>query len=266
LASSSKLGPWAAFGVLLGFSALTNPVLVATVPFLGGWLWVQRPGTRRRALLTLTVGLVAMAVTIVPWLVRNELVLHRPIVFKDGFWMEVCVGNVNGGLHWWDGNEQPSGCASDNAVFEQLGESNYMALKRRRALAFIENHPAQYAWRSLRRIIFMWTGFWSLNRDYLHEEPFDPENILLLSSLSVLSLAGLHNLRRAGRGATAILYLLVLFSFPIPYYLSHLDPGFRHPVDPLLVILSCSTVTRWLAQVRTLDTKAEHQGDLVLSR
>jgi hypothetical protein len=207
-----------------------------------------------------------MVVIIVPWLVRNELVLHRPIVFKDGFWMEVCVGNVNGNLHWWDGSEQPSGSASDNAVFEHLGESNYMALKRRRALAFIKNHPAEYVQRCIRRVLFMWTGFWSLKRGYLREEPFDPENICLLSSLTILSLAGIRSLVRTGRGATAKLYLLVLLSFPIPYYLSHLDPGFRHPVDPLLVILACSTVTRWLARVRKPATKVEQQDELLSFR
>jgi 4-amino-4-deoxy-L-arabinose transferase-like glycosyltransferase len=266
LVSSANLASWAVFGVLLGFSALTNPVLVATVPFLAGWLWVQRPGTRRRALLTLTAGLVAMTVTIVPWLMRNEQVLHHPIAFKDGFWMEVCVGNVNGSLHWWDGKEQPSGSASDNAAFEHLGESNYMAWKRSRALVFIENRPAEYVRRCIRRVIFMWTGFWSLNRGYLRQEPFDPENIFFLSSLSLLSLAGLHNLVRANRGATATLYLLIFFSFPIPYYLSHLDPGFRHPVDPLLVILACSTVARWWTRARKTAANVRNNAELVLSR
>jgi Dolichyl-phosphate-mannose-protein mannosyltransferase len=265
LVSPHTLAAWAAFGVLLGFGALTNPVLVATVPFLGGWLWAQRLGTRRRVLLALTISFVTMTVTIAPWLLRNELVLNRPIVFKDGFWMEVCVGNVNRSLHWWDEMEHPSGSASDNALYERLGESHYMALKRGKAVAFIENHPAEYALRSIRRVIFMWTGIWSLNRKYLHQEPFDPANIFLLSSLSVLSFAGIHYLVRAGQGRTAMLYLLVLFSFPIPYYLSHLDPGFRHPVDPLLVILACSTVTRLLPRARTPVAKAEHHEELLLS-
>jgi len=66
----------------------------------------------------------------------------------------------------------------------------------------------------------------------------------------LLSIAGLYYMFREGRGNTARLYFLVLLSFPVPYYLSHLDPGFRHPVDPLLVILACFAVTQLRAHIR----------------
>ena len=184
-----------------------------------------------------------MLVTILPWLIRNERVLHQPVVFKDGFWLEVCVGNVNNTLHWWDGGEHPSGSARENAQYERLGESNYMAAKHDRAIAYIATHPGAYVLRSLRHAVFMWTGFWSFDPGYLQQEPFDPENICFLSLLSLLSIAGLYCMFREGRGTTARLYFLVLLAFPVPYYLSHLDPGFRHPVDPLLVILACFAVT-----------------------
>ena len=281
MVASTRPTQWAGFGALLGFAALTNPVIAGTVPFLGGWLWLQRSRSGRRALPVLGVAFAAMAVTIVPWLVRNELVLHQPILFKDGFWMEVCVGNVNGSLHWWDGSEHPSGSAVDNALYEHLGESRYMARKRQRAIAYIEAHPAEYILRSMRRVVFMWTGVWSLNRKYLGQEPFDPENIFFLTSLSVLSVAGLFHLVRTGLRTTAMLYLLVLFSYPIPYYLSHLDPGFRHPVDPLLVILACSTVARFfpwtrmratrmrvtrMRVTRMRVTRTKHEGELVFAR
>ena len=62
----------------------------------------------------------------------------------------------------------------------------------------------------------------------------------------------------------AMLYLLVLLVFPIPYYLSHLDPGFRHPVDPLLVILACSTFARRIPRRRTAVPVREEIGELVL--
>ena len=93
------------FRGFLGFAALTNPVMVGITPFLGGWLWVQLKRRRRmRAWTAVSIGLIAMVVTILPWLIRNERVLHQPVVFKDGFWLEVCVGNVNNTLHWWDGD------------------------------------------------------------------------------------------------------------------------------------------------------------------
>ena len=264
LAFSDRLTAWAGFGVLLGFAALTNPVMVGITPFLLGWLWVRLARKRKRALAATSAGLIAMVVTILPWPVRNELVLQAPVVFKDGFWLEVCVGNVNNSLHWWDADQHPSGSALEMAQYERLGELRYMAEKHRQALDYIERHPAAYALRTLRHVVFMWTGFWSFNRDYLRQEPFDPENICLLGLLSLLSIAGLYCMFSEGRGTTAMLYCLVLLSFPVPYYLSHLDPGFRHPVDPLLVILACSAVTRFRVQIRVLRHTTEEIAELAL--
>jgi Dolichyl-phosphate-mannose-protein mannosyltransferase len=250
LASSDRLTAWAGFGALFGFAALTNPVVVGICPFIGAWLWGELQLKRKRAWKATSVGLLAMIVTIMPWPIRNELILHQPVLFKDGFWLEVCVGNVNNSLHWWDGTEHPSGSVRENVLYEKLGELSYMDTKRRQAIDYVASHPGGYAFRSLRHAIFMWTGFWSFNRDYLQQEPFDPENICFLSLLSLLSMAGLYYMFRDGRGAAARLYFLVLLSFPAPYYLSHLDPGFRHPVDPLLVILACFAITRIQAQIR----------------
>ncbi len=265
LRSSDRLTAWAGFGLLLGLAALTNPVMIGISPFIGGWLWVQLNRRRKRAWTAVGVGFMATVVTILPWLVRNERVLHHPVVFKDGFWLEVCVGNVNNTLHWWDGDEHPSGSARENELYERLGESNYMAAKHRRAITYIATHPGAYALRSLRHAVFMWTGFWSLDRNYLRQEPLDPENIGFLSLLSLLSIAGLYCMFREGRGTTAILYCLVLLSFPVPYYLSHLDPGFRHPVDPLLVILACYAATRFRVQIRVRPYRKEPIAELALS-
>jgi 4-amino-4-deoxy-L-arabinose transferase-like glycosyltransferase len=265
VASSDRVSAWAGFGVLLGFAALTNPVVVGIVPFVSAWLWVQLNRKRKSAWTATFVCLVVMIVTITPWFMRNERALHQLVVFKDGYWLEVCVGNVNNSLHWWDGSEHPSGSEQENAQYERLGELNYMATKRTRAIAYIASHPGAYALRSLRHAIFMWTGFWSFNRDYLRQEPFDPGNIFFLTLLSLLSIRGLYCMFREGRGTAARLYFLVLLSFPVPYYLSHLDPGFRHPVDPLLVILACFALTQLWVQIRVPAHTREEIAKLALS-
>jgi hypothetical protein len=244
---------------------LTNPVMAGIFPVLLGWLWVRLRRHRKRAWATVSIGTVAMVVTVLPWVVRNKLVLGHPIPFKDGFWLEVCVGNVNNSRHWWDGQEHPSGSPQESAQFEQLGELRYMAAKHQEAMTYIQRHPGKYALRTLRHVVFMWTGFWSFNREYLREEPFDPENICLLSFLSLLALAGLYRMFRQGSSTIAMLYLMVLLVFPAPYYLSHLDPGFRHPVDPLLVILACSTFAQRLPRSRMTVPVREEIGELALS-
>jgi len=264
LRSSDRLTAWGGLGLLLGFASLTNPVMAGITPFLGGWLCLQLRRQHKRAFAAASVGVMAMVMTVLPWVVRNRLVLHQPVIFKDGFWLEVCVGNVNNSLHWWDGTEHPSGSALESAQYQRLGELGYMGTKRRLAILYIKTHPGQYALRSLRHVGLMWTGFWSFDPDYLRQEPFDPENILLLSTLSMLSLSGLHHLMCRGQRATAVLYLLVLLSFPIPYYLSHLDPGFRHPVDPLLVILASFAARQFMLKNRASAAAREEVAELAL--
>jgi 4-amino-4-deoxy-L-arabinose transferase-like glycosyltransferase len=266
LASSNRLSAWAGFGGLFGFAALTNPVILGVAPFLGGWLWMRLVGQQKRVVAASSVGLLAMAVTILPWAVRNDLALHRPVLFKDGFWMEVCVGNLDNSLHWWDAEEHPSGSEVEREQYSRIGEISYMAEKRRLAMAYIEHHPGRYAIRSVRRVVLMWTGFWSFNRSYLQQEPYDPENIFFLSSVSILALAGLYRgLREAGTRSTTMAYLVVVLSFPIPYYLSHLDPGFRHPVDPLLTILACSAIVRWFYHPRVVVAVKEEEEEFAVS-
>jgi hypothetical protein len=249
LESSDRIGAWAGFGVLLGFSALTNPVILGSAAFLGAWICHRLARQSKHWGRAATAGALALIATVAPWLIRNQRTFHAPVFFKDGFWLEVCVGNLGDGLHWWNGGVHPAGGATEMESFRRLGELGYMEEKRKLALAFIEAHPGTYIVRSIRRAVFMWTGFWSLNREYLREEPLDPENIVFLSSFTFLALAGLYKAFRRAPGI-AMPYFLFLLSFPCVYYLTHPDPGYRHPMDPLLIILACSALISWLPSSR----------------
>jgi hypothetical protein len=60
---------------------------------------------------------------------------------------------------------------------------------------------------------------------------------------SLLGLAGLAALFKRRR-AVAVLFLLPLLLFPLPYYITHAEFRFRVVLDPLLTILSAYAVTR----------------------
>jgi hypothetical protein len=97
---------------------------------------------------------------------------------------------------------------------------------------------------SLRRAVYLWTGYWSFNKDYLQMEPMDPFNIPFATALTVLALAGLTlALRRAP--VEAIRYGGVLFLFPAVYYFSHPEPYHMRTLDPLMVILGCFVIASW---------------------
>jgi 4-amino-4-deoxy-L-arabinose transferase-like glycosyltransferase len=232
---------WAGFGFLWGVAVLTNPVVLAVLPFLGGWVCyrLHRNGKRwKMPALTLVCVLLA---TVAPWMVRNYRTFHHPVFLKDNFWMEVCIGNLGNAADWWNGSVHPAGNDAELAEFRRLGELGYMQREREQALAYIRGHPAIVLWRSIRRVVYMWTGFWSLRPEYLRGEPFDLANIFFCTVVTVLALTGLRKALQSP-GNKAMPYILTLVSFPVAYYLTHSEIPYRQPIDPELVALASFAV------------------------
>ncbi len=254
LENGGRVWMWAAFGCLWGIAALTSPVVLALLPFLSGWVCYRR--SRQKSNWKLPAGTAALAlfITITPWLIRNYRVFPEPVFLKDNFWMEVCVGNLGDASHWWNGAVHPAGNVKEFDDFRRLGEQGYMLEKRRQAIDFLQTHPGIYAWRCLRRVVFTWTGFWSLHPEYLREEPHDPANVFFCTTFTVLALIGLRKALRRSRSAV-MPYALVLLTFPIPYYLTHSDLSYRQPLNPEIVIFAS------LAAASRRDTMLRSRAD-----
>jgi 4-amino-4-deoxy-L-arabinose transferase-like glycosyltransferase len=237
----SKLWMWAGFGAMWGLSALTNPVVLAVVPFIGAWVCYRLRTNGHNWKLPASVGFAAMMITLAPWVIRNCRVFERPVFLKDNLWMEVCVGNLGNAAHWWNDAVHPAGSNAELSQFQQFGEYAYMVRERRQAFDFIRNHPGTLVWRSARRFVYMWTGYWSLRRDYLREEPLDLPNIFFCTIFSAIALFGL---RKAFlyRLEAAIPLVLVLLTFPLVYYVTHSEISYRLPIDPILVIFASFAV------------------------
>ena len=126
------------------------------------------------------------------------------------------------------------------ARFRQIGELAYAAEKEQQALQFIRSQPAIFAWLTLGRVVYWWTGFWLPAPSYLLAAGWPVIqllNALFCTSFSVLSFFGL---RRAFRNhePRAWLYAAVLVFFPLIYYITSPHLRFRHPLDPQIVLLA----------------------------
>lgn len=241
LETRNRLWMWACFGCLWAIASLTTPVVLAVVPFLSAWVCyrLHRHGKAWKApALTLVFALLA---TLAPWMIRNYDVFQRPVFLKDNFWMEVCTGNLGNAVHWWNDAVHPAGQNNELAIFREVGELGYMQRERSLAIDYIRSHPGIIVWRTVRRVVYMWTGFWSLRSDYLHEEPFDLPNMFFSTAFSMVAFVGLYRALRHSPVAT-MPYLLVLLSFPLAYYVTHSEISYRQPIDPELVILACFAV------------------------
>lgn len=241
--------PWFGFGVLAGFTALTNPVLLAPMPFLTLWLLYHLQKRRERWFAPGLAALLGVLIVVSPWFLRNYRTFHKFIPIRGNLGVEFYVGNNADSSDWATDIRPPGYHPSDSAKewseYQQLGEMNYGALKSREAVAFISAHKKLYLVQSLRRIVYIWTGFWSFSSRYLREEPFDPENIVFCAALTILAFLGLRYAWREGGTASAVPYAIAFFFFPLVYYVTHPEDYYRRPIDPLMVALAAGAIASW---------------------
>lgn len=237
LESSSRVWPWAGYGLLWGLTALSDPAVLTLLPLLLGWICLRshRRGQRWGGLATAAV--LAFGIVVTPWFVRNYRTFHQFVPFRDAFWLVMHVGNNGDTSHWAPDAAHPSTSASEEQQYNSLGELSYMKEKKREAIQFITNHPGSFTWLTIRRFVFTWTGFWSFSREYLEMEPLDPPNILMNLTLTLCALAGLRWAFRNGNHV-AVPYAFVLIAFPMIYYISIPQMPYRHRIDPEIVVLA----------------------------
>ena len=244
LESTTRIRGWIAFGLLSGIAALTEPVALSILPFLGALSWLRLRSRSKRWLQPGLVAVLATVAILTPWIIRNYETFHQFIPVRDGFGLELYLGNNGDSSYWATRSVHPNHSDAELAEYARVGELAYMEHKKQQALDFIGSHRLWYAWTSLRRLVYLWTGFWSFDRQYLAQEPLDPPNILMATTLSALALTGLW---RAFRNhlPVAIRFAVTLFFFPLVYYLSHPETYYFRPLDPLLTILAVYAVVCW---------------------
>jgi 4-amino-4-deoxy-L-arabinose transferase-like glycosyltransferase len=228
---------WLGFGVLSALGGLTDPVVMSVAPVLGAWAWYRRYRSGRAWCLPGAAAVLAVAVVVAPWFIRNYETFHKVIPFRSCLGLEVYFGNNQDSWHWGPPGYHPSDNENEWREYQRLGEIAYTSKKFHEGLAFISSHKALYVTQTLRRIVYLWTGFWSFSHRYLQEEPADPLNMVFCTGLTVLTLIGLRRAWLLNR-SIAMPYVLVFLFFPIIYYLTHPEDYYRRPIDPQYVVLA----------------------------
>jgi hypothetical protein len=233
LGRRSDWKPWLGFGVFWGLTALTSPSLLAFLPFSGSWpafrLWRSgRPWLRPVVMATL-----AFWISIAPWLVRNRVVLGHWVFIRDNFWFEFHLGNyhLSNGMGWM--GKHPTVNRHELAEYARLGEVAYVAEKKRAALQFVRQYPGEFLELTWLRFKTFWNG-----RSLLYTNPrLDPWRPWMFWPLSVLTAFGAA-LALGNRVPGAWLFLCGILFYPLPYYLAYPQARYRHPIEPVMLILS----------------------------
>lgn len=235
---------WIGYGLLWGFTALTEPIVLTVLPILLGWIGIRLLQKKQAWFIPLSVASLTIILFVTPWFLRNYEVFHRFVPFRDTMGLELMIGNNGDTFHWRPRQIGPWHNDADWQKFKQMGEIAYMDEKKVQALEYIRGHKSWFAWVTVRRFVYIWTGYWSLDPRYLAEEPLDPANIFFSTGLTVLALIGL---RRAFREhfPVAALYATMLLVFPVVFYFTHVEVYYRRQVDPQMVVLAVYGVLPW---------------------
>jgi hypothetical protein len=226
---SPRYGLWAVMGGYCGLAMLVNPSLTLAMFAVLGWTAWQ---THSRPWICLLVLLAVFA----PWPLRNAFALHAFIPMRSNFGYEVWQGNHAGGSGMFDARLEPLQNKREYSDYVREGEVAYMRHKSMLARAYARGHPGDFLRLSATRVFRFWTGAGSEVNSAVVE--------LHAVLTSLLGLSGLAALWRRSR-TTAMLFLLPLLVFPLPYYITHPDFRFRLLLDPLLTILSAYAVHRF---------------------
>lgn len=255
LEESPRTRDWILFGLLGGLAALTEPVTLSVVPLLGLWTLYRRFRTNVPWKTPMIAAALAALAVMSPWLVRNYELFHRFIPVRSGFGLELYIGNNGYSQRWVNSALHPNHSEAELSEYERDGEIAYMDHKLHQAEAYIRSHPAWFAWMTCRRIVYMWTGYWSFDRAYLKDEPLDPPNIFLETTMTILGLLGLRKVFRRDWPLGAR-FAIVLFFFPLTYYISHPETYYFRPVDPLIVVLAAAFIAGGSQQAQELPASA----------
>ena len=263
---------WLGFGVLYGITALSNPTVLPVLPFLLIVpLWRSRkPGGRwllHGALVAVTVVLV-----ITPWTLHIYNTLHVLCPLRDNVWQNIYAGNYDNSSPINPPSNplaHPPGNPAEMQKFLAMGEVAYFERHHVMVVDWIRNHPMEIAHDILRRVVYYWTGYWSLRPEYLQIEPTEVPNMFYVCGVTLFMMRGVRRFWRWNRTA-AMPYLVLIGIFPLTYYLSLVLMDYREPIEPAIIVLAVAgaipfknaRADKWVGAERATPPRAQRATQL----
>jgi 4-amino-4-deoxy-L-arabinose transferase-like glycosyltransferase len=243
-------GRLAVVGVLLGASTLVRPIALLLIPLLAV-VWLFAGARWRRSAAQLGVVLVATVAVIIPWSIRNFVVMDAPVFISANLGDDLCMGNNPGATGTF---ELPDFCF---AGYDQLKRPEFEVRRNdentRKALKFAIHHPI-FELKLLR-----YKAWWTWNNDHdglvavesYGDDPFinrhlrtvlarTADNYFFITiSLGGLGLIGLALSRGDPRRVFFLLATLAFAGVPLVFFG---DTRFHVPAMPLLSVTAAWVV------------------------
>jgi hypothetical protein len=242
LSETQSVRGWCGYGLLWGFALMANPSLGSLLPVLLGWsayrAWKQGTLHPNRPLLACGIAVLCC----VPWTVRNYLTFHGFIPLRSNFPFELWLGNNE----QFDEQTRVVPAANPERAeirnYIHMGETAFMQDKRRKAIAFIEAHPRLETILFARRFVATWTGLEKPIEGFRDaDEPLVRLALMSNTLAGIGALCGMLALVRS-RNPYAFPLAACPIVYPVIYYVTHTSLRYRHPIDPVVLLLTAVTL------------------------
>lgn len=221
---------WILFGLLWGVIVLNNPALVSMLPFFLLYVLYTRPQKIAGAL----ICLLAAALVVSPWLVRNYEIFGKFIFVRDNLPMELQMANNDESEGWWTRSEHPANDPATMLKFQQLGEKAFMEERGEEARRFIRQHPQRFLWFTIKRAMYFWisppqAAIYS-GYDFMISRHM---NFFLEAAFAFAGLWLTIRNKKCG----GFLFACLLLIYPLPYYIVSPYPRYKHLIEPEMTLL-----------------------------
>jgi len=238
ISDSAKRSLWLIYALLWAIALLTNPSLGIALPFLLFWAAVRARDVVQLAWRIPVCALLLIILCCLPWTIRNYAIFHRIIPIRSSLPFELWIGNNDiFDPHAINGTQRITRF-EETRRYAQLGETAYLSDKQIRAITFIRQKPALFLHLTGRKIIATWIGTEHPMDDFLHANSLLVRFVILCNAILTLGIA--LGAVLLARSKNPFAFPLVIFPalFPLIYYVTHPSLRYRHPIDPILILLA----------------------------
>jgi 4-amino-4-deoxy-L-arabinose transferase-like glycosyltransferase len=234
---------WSAYGLLWGFTLMTNATLGALLPFLLGWLFYGAAKQKRHIAQRLALSVAIAALCCVPWTIRNYRTFHAFVPLRSILGLQLWIGNNDLTEDIFRGNLHPIYNEQERAHYIAVGEIAYMHEKQQLAIPYMLTHPARELHLSYLRFVSLWAGGAIHPIDDFFGTPDAWFRFILTVNVFVAlaTLAAIVVLF-ATKNSAAFPVAAFPLIFPWAYYLTLSLPRYRLPIDPILMLLTAFTI------------------------
>jgi hypothetical protein len=141
-----------------------------------------------------------------------------------------------------------------------MGETAFMEEEKRKAVAFIISHPRIETWLVAQRFVDFWTGTATPLATFRQADSLWLRFILLCNDVAPLCAFFGVVVLLTTENAYAFPVVAIPVVFPLLYYVTHTSLRYRHPIDPVVLLLAAigvHGVWGWLRHRLRKTTPAE---------